>query len=53
MEKELKDSFTKGTPSTGGAIKVYFDETNAIDKITLAKKLYYEFVEKDKIKKEL
>ena len=29
MEKEKKDSFTIGTPSQGGAIKVYFEDIHS------------------------
>jgi hypothetical protein len=36
-----KNSFTIGTPATGGAIKVYFtDEQDAVNKMNLAIKLY-------------
>ena len=47
------DSFTIGTPATGGAIKVYFNKEDAKEKIELAKKLYYEYVEVPKMKKAL
>ena len=47
---ERIDSFTIGTPATGGSIKVYFD-SDAEDKIRKTKELYYTYVELDKIKK--
>jgi hypothetical protein len=56
MENEKRiDSFTIGTPATGGCIKVYFDgaDTSAKEKIILAKQLFYEFVEKAKMRKEI
>lgn len=50
MEVVQKDSFTIGTPATKGAIKVYFTDSNAEEKIKKAKKWYYEFVELERIK---
>lgn len=46
-----RDSFTLGTPSSGGAVKVYFDEKNAEEKIKKAKDLYFKYVEYEKLKK--
>ena len=43
MEEELKDSFSIGTPATGGSIKVYFDILNtdeAVKKIDEAIRLW-------------
>ena len=50
--QDCKDSFTVGTPATGGSIKVYFEGEEAQDKIKKAKELYYQFVELDRIRKE-
>ena len=52
METEI-DSFTIGTPAKKGSIKVYFNIDNAEEKIQKAKELYYKYVEKDLINKEL
>ena len=50
MDKQGEDSFTIGTASTKGCIKVYFVNDDAERKIQRAKDLYYKFVELDKLK---
>jgi hypothetical protein len=52
-ENEMKDSFTIGTAGKDGCIKVYFDSTNAEEKINLALKLYNKYVELKQMRREL
>lgn len=47
------DSFTIGTASTGGVVKVYFKDVNADEKIKTALRLYQQYVEFNKIRKQL
>lgn len=52
-QDDYKDSFSIGTASTGGTIRVYFNDATAEQKIARAKQLYFKFVESDKIRKQL
>ena len=50
---KYQDSFSIGISSKQGAIKVYFDDDNAEEKIKLAKSLYYKYVEIARMKREM